>query len=193
MISSTSWTPDEDFEMLLDSFIKIEKQLGDKIDSVKKVLFIITGRGPMKEAFMKKVGSSNLKLFIVKSIWLESDDYPKLLGCADLGVCLHYSSSGYDLPMKVVDMFSAALPVCAVYYPTITELVVENENGYLFKDTNELVSLLSNIIAEFSKNGDCKQIEIFRRNLSGFSENDWITQWKNKCNDSLSNKERKNI
>jgi beta-1,4-mannosyltransferase len=67
-------------------------------------------------------------------MWLKAEEYPLLLGACDIGVCLHSSSSGLDLPMKVIDMFGCQLPVMALYYQSIHELV-HNYNGWIFKDS----------------------------------------------------------
>lgn len=202
MISSTSWTPDEDFSMLLDAFIKTEEMIKESIedktqkniyniteDKIKKILFLITGRGPMRDKFMDKVSEANLKYFDVKSIWLESDDYPKLLSLVDLGISLHYSSSGIDLPMKVVDMFSGCLPVASVYYETINELVKENENGFLFKNSKDLGKILKNVIIELSATGKCEKIIKLRENLhKELDKNDWVSQWKQRIPPALKKK-----
>jgi beta-1,4-mannosyltransferase len=78
----------------------------------------------------------------IKTFWLEIDDYPKLLSSSDLGICLHYSSSGVDLPMKVVDMFGSGLPCCAIHYETIHELVDNENNGIIFQNSNDLTDII---------------------------------------------------
>ena len=46
-----------------------------------------------------------------------------MVGASDLGILMHKVGSELDLPIKIVDMFSALVPCFAFDYPTIHELV----------------------------------------------------------------------
>ena len=72
-----------------------------------------------------------------------------MVGSADLGICLHYSSSGYDLPMKVVDMFAAGLPCLAIGgYASVSELV-KDRFGMLFNSSSELAQQIKTVLDGF--------------------------------------------
>lgn len=116
IVSSTSWTPDEDFQILLDALIQYDETAVNDDVNYPKLICVITGKGPQKAMYQQKIIDQSLKFVKVLTPWLENEDYPLMLASADLGVCLHYSSSGLDLPMKVVDMFGCGLPVCAMNF-----------------------------------------------------------------------------
>ena len=65
------------------------------------IVLCVTGKGPLKQHYQGRMAESGLQRVACRTLWLEAGDYPRMLGAADLGVCLHTSSSGLDLPMKV--------------------------------------------------------------------------------------------
>ncbi|KRX04487.1 hypothetical protein PPERSA_06040 [Pseudocohnilembus persalinus] len=182
IISSTSWTKDEDFSILLNAMIAYEQMAQSDIqNSYVKLQLIITGKGPEKKMYENKIftlKSQNKWQFIdIQTLWLEAEDYPKLLASADLGICLHYSSSGFDLPMKVVDMFGAGLPVFAINYDSIQELVQDSYNGKIFQNSETLFKLLKEQFQNWPQNQ--QNLEFLKQNAIKFREKSFEDEWKN--------------
>jgi len=93
LITSTSWTPDEDFSMLLEALriyeVKAKRRAAAaRTDGTKKllpkVLMFVTGKGPLRAHYMREIQRIKLEekweWVRCMSLWLEADDYPRLLG-----------------------------------------------------------------------------------------------------------------
>lgn len=70
--------------------------------NLPNLVIAVTGKGPQKATYEEKMQQLGLQHVAFRTLWLQASDYPLLLGSADLGICLHTSSSGLDLPMKVM-------------------------------------------------------------------------------------------
>jgi beta-1,4-mannosyltransferase len=174
VVSSTSWTPDEDFQLLLDALVDYSGGDSDRTP----ILAVITGKGPQKATYEARVAelqkSGQLKKVEVRTAFLPISDYASLLASADLGVCLHKSSSGVDLPMKVVDMFGAGLPVVAYSaYESFDELVKEGVNGRGFTTSTELCAHLSALLGRSGS----KDLERLRNGAMEDSNRRWTAEW----------------
>merc|ERR1712096_454091 len=177
VVSSTSWTEDEDFGVLLDALVTYEETILKDENETKlpNLLVVITGKGPQKPFYLDKIHKLALKHVQIVTPWLETEDYPTMLASADLGVCLHTSSSGLDLPMKVVDMFGCGLPVAAIEFEALSELVQDGVNGKVFHNSNDLAEIIIDWFTDFPtvKEDHLK----FRENLVGFRSLGWEENW----------------
>ncbi|XP_059058027.1 chitobiosyldiphosphodolichol beta-mannosyltransferase [Achroia grisella] len=177
LFSSTSWTPDEDFGILMAA-LQVYETTYNLTKKLPKLVCVITGKGPMKQHYIEVLEAKRWQHVTVVTPWLEAVDYPTMVASADLGVCLHTSSSGLDLPMKVVDMFGAGLPVCAYDYNCLNELVENGKNGYTFKNSDELSKLIVTWFEDFPNNDKQNRIaESMKSKLNEFQKSRWEDNW----------------
>ncbi|KAK3672129.1 mannosyltransferase [Recurvomyces mirabilis] len=176
IVSSTSWTPDEDFSILLDAVVQYAAERKQK-RNLPRIWAVITGKGPLQSYYLAKVqqlvSEGKLDETIISTAWLTTDDYARLLGSADLGVSLHTSSSGVDLPMKVVDMFGTGLPVAGwSKFKAWPELVKEGENGRGFGSAEGLCQVLQDLFGS-----DDRELKRLGNGALREQERRWDDEW----------------
>jgi beta-1,4-mannosyltransferase len=150
IVSPTSWTADEDFGVLLGAAVRLDAAVAARREALPDLAFIATGKGPLRADFERRARQMELRHVHLRTAWFEPEDYPRLVGAADLGLSLHRSASGLDLAMKVADMFGAGLPVLALDYgPVLAEQLRPGEDGLLFRDAEGLTARLLEAIEGF--------------------------------------------
>jgi hypothetical protein len=158
VVTSTSWTDDEDFDLLLEALLLLDHDIHRRqsssslSSSMLKVMVLVTGKGPLKEYYMHRIRTElHLIHIVIQSMWLSPTDYPMLLACADIGISLHTSTSGLDLPMKILDLYGCGTPVCAVQYESsLQELVTDDYHGRIFTSSQELAKQLLELLSPLS-------------------------------------------
>lgn len=177
LVSSTSWTPDEDFSVLLEALTIYSEKATTTHPQLPVIVAIITGKGPEKEKYLLQIeklkNEGKLEMVLIKTAWLSLQDYASLLASADLGVSLHTSSSGVDLPMKVVDMFGAGLPVLGWNkFEAWPELVIEGKNGLGFADADEMAQKLIHLLSP-----DNNTLALLKEGALAEGNRRWDDEW----------------
>jgi len=167
-VTSSSWTDDEDFGLLLDAVRRLDARA-----DLPELLLVMTGDGPRRAAWEARFAAAGLRRVHPRTLWVAADDYPLLLGAADVGISLHRSASGVDLPMKIADMFGAGLPVLALDYgPVLGEMVAPGTNGRLFVDGAGLAAELGALVA------DPAALAALRRGVAETAATSWQDGWR---------------
>lgn len=136
--TSTSYTPDEDLWALLEALKLYQARMAKRPD-LPPLLLVVTGKGPLKTKFEAAVAAAQFPSsdIQVRCVWLSADDYPRVLQLVHIGVSLHTLLLGIDLPMKILDFFGCGVPVIAVGFKAIAELVTDGVNGVVVDGTAE--------------------------------------------------------
>ena len=137
---------------------------------------LVTGDGRRRKEFERRFAGLPARRVQLRTRWLEPEDYPRIVGAADLGLCLHRSSSGMDIPMKVADLFGAGVPVCALDYgASLAERVRHGDNGLLFSTARQLADVLFELFETFPE--EQSQLARLRAGARRSAETTWEEGW----------------
>lgn len=155
IVCPTSWTEDEDFDLVIEAVVTLEERIrgweaaapGRRFTDL---VILVTGDGARRREFERRFAGLPARRVQLRTRWLEPEEYPRVVGSADLGLCLHRSSSGLDIPMKVADLFGAGVAVLALDYGAcLAERLRHGDNGLLFSTGRQLADLLFDLFETF--------------------------------------------
>jgi len=181
IVCPTSWTEDEDFDLVIDAVPLLDERIrgweaagaGRRFPNI---VILVTGDGSRRAEFERRFAGLPARRIQLRARWLEPEDYPKVVGSADLGLCLHRSSSGLDIPMKVADLFGAGVPVCALDYGIgLGERVRHGDNGFLFSTARQLADVLFDLFETFPK--DQSMLDRLRAGARKSARPTWEEGW----------------
>jgi beta-1,4-mannosyltransferase len=180
IVCPTSWTEDEDFDVIIEAVPRLEDRIrGSESASGRRftdIVILVTGDGQRRAEFERRFAGLNARRVQLRARYLEPEDYPRVVGSADLGLCLHRSSSGLDIPMKVADLFGAGVPVCALDYGAcLAERVRHGDNGLLFSNGRQLADVLFDLFETFP--GDQRTLDRLRAGARKSSRTTWEEGW----------------
>ena len=148
----------EDFVILFVGRLGKEKSVDVLIDGQKEIIkryknvkLMIVGDGPDMEYFKKMVSNYKLENNVIFTGKVPYDDIPIYYGVADVFAT---ASQTETQGLTVIEAMAASLPVLAIDDDSFRLTVVNDLNGYLFKDLKEYIKHVYYLIEnpkEYSK------------------------------------------
>jgi len=142
VVAPSSWGPDEDGAAML-RVAQAWRNDGAGWGAAPRVALVATGIGPLQADFARAAAALTGGPVEIRTAWVPAAEYPALLARADAGLCLHCSSSGLDLPMKLADFRGAGRKALVRDYgPVLQEVFRPGADGWTFRDDAELAAAL---------------------------------------------------
>src|SRR4029077_15297161 len=181
IVCPTSWTEDEDFDVVIEAVMRLEERIrgweaGNSSRRFPELVILVTGDGARRAEFEWRFAERPARGIQRRPRFPEPKDYPRVVGSADLGLCLHRSSSGLDIPMKIADLFGAGVPVLALDYGAcLAERVRHADNGLLFSTAEQLADILFDLFESYPV--EQKGLERLRTGARKSARPTWEEGW----------------
>ena len=149
VVAPMGWTRDDDLPLLAAALQRLSEHLEADPWREGNLRLLVSGNGPLRREWgerLRALGSGRIQ---VETPDVPVEEYPALLAAAHLGISIHRSSSGLDLPMKIVELHAVGVPVLALEDGSPLEEIAPPGSGVLcYRNADELAELLWTMLTE---------------------------------------------
>ena len=136
LVCPTSWTADEDFDLIIDAVPHLEDRIRDweAVNAKRRfpdLVVLVTGDGNRRAEFERRFAGLPARRVQLRTRWLELKT-TRASSAARIRPVPARSSSGADIPMKVADLFGVGVPHSPSTGACLAERVRHGINGRLF-------------------------------------------------------------
>jgi beta-1,4-mannosyltransferase len=172
VVCPTSWGADEDFDLLLEALERADRTLAKGAKS-GRLSVLLTGTGELRGAFEARLARRQFTHIAVRVATIDSH---AAIAKADVGLCLHQSASGLDLPLVLSDLRAAGVPACVYdYAPVLTEVLTDGREGVRFGEPGELMALLVAVATDDSSDSPLARSRAW---LAAHPAETWEDHWE---------------
>ena len=128
---------EKSIDMIIKTFIKVK-------DCGMKMKLVVVGGGPQLDELVKMVDDLKLNDYIIFIGKVPFSEVPTYYHSADAFIS---ASTSETQGMTYIEALSSGLPVFARYDEVLSDIVFENENGFLFDNEDELFTKFEHFLS----------------------------------------------
>jgi len=176
VVAPMGWTRDDDLPLLAEALRLLARRMAAVPEPHRALRLIVSGDGPLRAEWGARLRAMEGVAIRVETPDVAVTDYPSLLAASHLGLCVHRSSSGLDLPMKIVELQSVGVPVLALADGAPLEEIAPPGCGVLrYKSAEELAGYLSAVLVEQDDGADL--LSSLTAQARSYTPDSWDDNW----------------
>lgn len=114
VVAPMGWSRDDDLPLLSEALRLLAGRMDSDREAGRTLRVLVSGDGPLRPEWGPRLGALGGTRLEVETRDVAVEEYPGLLASSHLGLSVHRSSSGLDLPMKILEMRTVGIPVLAM-------------------------------------------------------------------------------
>lgn len=176
VVAPMGWSSDDDLSLLSEALGLLSRRIALGSPRCRKLRVLVSGHGPRRLEWAQQLRALSGPTMLVETPDVSPEEYPQLLAASHLGLSVHRSASGMDLPMKVIELRAVGVPAFILNDGSpLDEIAPAGCGVRRYGGAPELAELLYGVLVEDER--ALPSLELLRAEARAHPPTPWDERW----------------